>query len=173
MLSNLRTLDSILYYDSENVLDAIGQQGTIAEAFDFASMTFIPLKSGFDKIDLKKRDKEENMIRFPTYRQYDMLGMVCCPPSYPEDIDYVKEEVERTAARIDGKKVCNVLREQRIRLAVANDILFKSEECPSIGACAGTCEKCDMESTYLRKQLQKIPENQRVYLKFDPAEEVL
>ncbi len=71
------------------------------------------------------------------------------------------------------KKVCNVLREQRIRLAEANHITFQSKECPSIGPCAGTCEKCDMELKYLGKQLQKIPEEQKVYPQFDPQKEVM
>ncbi|MDE7477082.1 MAG: membrane receptor RagA, partial [Lachnospiraceae bacterium] len=100
------------------------------------------------------------------------MGAIRCP-SYPEDTKYIKEEVERPAARLDGKKVCNILREQRIQLAKANHIPFRSEECPSIGPCAGTCDKCDMESEYLRKQLQKIPEEKRVYPQFDPAKEVL
>lgn len=46
-------------------------------------------------------------------------------------------------------------------------------ECPSIGPCAGTCERCDEESGYLRKQLQKIPVEKRIYPQFDPGEEVL
>lgn len=200
MLSDLAKLDSILYYDSNRVLDAIGQNATMTDAvqyarkylgelmpgfmtgiytmrdrpcfFDFASMTYVPLESGFDKIDLSKKDKIQKEIKFPVHQQLATLGIVYLF-SYPQDTEYVKEEVERPAARLDGKKVCNVLREQRIRLAEANHIPFKSEECPSIGPCAGTCEKCDRESKYLRKQLQKIPEDQRVYPKFDPAEEVL
>lgn len=199
MLSDLSALDSILYYDSNTVLNALEQKSTVMEAFDyareylvgsmpkflngiyemkgspcffdFASMTYIPLESGFNKISLNKKDKPDTEIKFPVNRKFSTLGLVC-PPSYPEDEAYVKKEVERPVARIDGKKVCNVLREQRIRLAEANNIPFRSEECPSIGPCAGTCEKCDMESKYLSKQLQKIPKEQRVYPVFNPEKAV-
>lgn len=206
MISDLTPLDSILYYDSRHVLSALGQQSTMSDAicyardylgglmpkfmngiyemksrpcfFDFASMAYVPLESGFEKINLRKNlknRKAENEIKeeikFPVTRRFATLGVVR-PSSYPQDTDRVKEEVERLSVRLDGKKVCNILREQRIRMAEANHIPFQSDECPSIGPCAGTCEKCDMESKYLRKQLQKIPENQRVYPKFDPAEEM-
>ena len=73
----------------------------------------------------------------------------------------------------DGKKICNILREQRLRLAEANGIPFSSEECPSIGPCAGTCEKCDREAVYLRLEMLRIPKEKRVFPQFDPAEEVL
>ncbi|MCI9079098.1 MAG: hypothetical protein HFH68_09295 [Lachnospiraceae bacterium] len=79
-----------------------------------------------------------------------------------------KEEIERMPAIPDGKNICNMLREQRIRLAKANHIPFQSEDCPSTGSCPGTCGKCDAESEYLREQLQKIPEEKRIYPQFDP-----
>ncbi|MDE7478845.1 MAG: hypothetical protein K2M91_13020 [Lachnospiraceae bacterium] len=87
MLSDLTALDSILYYDSNNILDAIGWKSSFSEYcdyarnylgqlmptflngiyamkkkpcfFDFASMTYVPLESGFDKIDIKKKDNLE------------------------------------------------------------------------------------------------------------------
>ena len=95
-----------------------------------------------------------------------------CFRSRPDDSKYTKEKVEELSARLDGKKVCNILREQRIKLAEANHIAFKSEESFSIGPCAGTCEKCDEESKYLRKQMQNIQEEKRVYPQFDPREAV-
>ena len=47
-------------------------------------------------------------------------------------------------------------------MARANGIEFYSEECPSIGACGGTCAKCDQEAAYLRDRLADIPESERV-----------
>ena len=198
MLSDLSRLNSILYYDSDKIPEMLGYSTTLSEAyeyiaydlgermpqflngihdmragsyfFDFASMEYIPLESGFDKIDISRRDKQAGDVKFPIVRKSGTLGMVR-RPLYPEDSMHVKEEVERLPARLDGKEVCDVLRKQRIRLAEANNISFKSEECPSIGPCAGTCEKCDAESEYLRKQLQKIPEEKRIYPPFDPGEE--
>lgn len=200
MLSDLSRLNSILYYDSDKIPEMLGYSTTLPEAyeyiandlgkmmpcflngihgmrsgsyfFDFASMKYILLESGFDKIDISQKDRTEVDVRFPITRKSGTLGMVRRPSLYPEDSMRVKEKVERLSARLDGKKVCNILREQRIRLAEANNISFKSEECPSIGPCAGTCEKCDAESEYLRKQLQKIPEEKRIYPQFDPGLEV-
>ncbi len=60
-----------------------------------------------------------------------------------------------------------MLREQRLLLAEANNIPFESEECPSIGPCAGTCDKCDREAKYLYEQMKKIPKDERVYPQFE------
>ena len=199
MLSDLSRLSSILYYDSDKIPEILGWSTTLPEAydyitsdlgkmmpcflngihdmhsepcfFDFASMKYIPLEDGVDKIEIPRRDMSVEDVKFPIARIYSTMGMVI-PPSYPDDSRGVKEEVERLSARLDGKKVCNVLRKQRISLAEANNIPFESEECPFAGPCAGTCEKCDAESGYLREQLQKIPEEKRIYPQFDPGEEV-
>lgn len=128
----------------------------------------MPLKDGFEGINTKGNEAVSD-IDFPTMRLFSTLGSICFQPSYP-DKD-VKNVIEKPVARIDGKKICNILREQRIRLAAANNIPFESDECPSVGACAGTCEKCDREADYLRGQMQMIPEEKRVYPQFDPAGE--
>lgn len=138
MLSDLTALDSILYYDRNTVLNALEQSSAVMKAFDyareylgglmpkflnsiyemkgkscffdFASLTYVPLESSFNKINLSKKDKLDTEIKFPVNRLSSTLGLVC-PPSYPEDDKYVKEEIERPVARLDGKKICNVLRE--------------------------------------------------------------
>ncbi len=202
MLSDLSQLYSILYYDGDEVLEGLKKDNaalTMPEAleyisndlgrlmpcflngiydmrsgpcfFDFGAMKYIPLKNGFDKIGIAKDHAMDDDVRFPIVREYSTMGMVR-QGVYPEDSGHVKEEIERPAARLDGKKVCNMLREQRIRLAEANRIPFESPECPVIGPCAGTCEKCDGEAEYLRKQLERIPEEKRMYPQFDPREEV-
>lgn len=198
MLSDLSQLSSVLYYDSDKIPELLGYKTTMSEAFhyitddlgkmmphflngicdmdsgpccfDFASMGYLPLKSGFDEIDIFQSDRTAGDVKSTVTRKSATLGVVR-QPLYPEDSKHVKEEVERLSARIDGKKVCHMLREQRIRLAKANNIPFESAECPSIEPCAGTCEKCDAESEYLRNQLQKIPEEKRCYPPFDPREE--
>lgn len=199
LLSDLSKLDSILYYDGDKVLQKLDKKTLVSQVydiitnnlgklmpcflngiytmhskpcfFDFATMKYIPLEEGFDKLKLFKKDTIEEEVKFPTSRKISTMGFVL-PAKYPDERKHVKEKVEELSARLDGKKVCNMLREQRIKLAEANHISFKSEECPSIGPCGGTCEKCDEESQYLRKQMQNIPEEKRVYPQFDPREEV-
>lgn len=199
MLSDLSGLDSFLYYDTNETLKKSGQGKTLIEFldyirhdlgklmprilngihhlegspcyFDFASEEYVSLRDGFGSIDITKKDKIISDIDFSMAGACSTWGAIC-PPSYPAGDEEIKKDIEKPAARIDGKKVCNVLREQRMRLAAANGIPFESEECPSIGACAGTCEKCDKEAIYLRGEMQKIPEEERVYPQFDPAQEV-
>lgn len=200
LLLDLSKLDSILYYDSDKVLEKLDGKTTLPEAydyvtnelgkimpcflngiytmhskpcfFDFSTMKYIPLKDGFHKLKLFKKDRIENDVKFPINRKHFTLGCLVLRDPYPDKSNHEKEKVEKLSARLDGKKVCNVLREQRIKLAKANHISFKSEECASIGPCAGTCERCDMESKYLRKQMENIPEEKRVYPQFDPREEM-
>lgn len=73
------------------------------------------------------------------------------------------ETDEELMPRSDGKRVCAYLRNIRIELAVANNIPFESEPCSFTGSCAGTCEKCDQEAAYLRDEMNKIPEQSRIY----------
>lgn len=140
--------------------------------FDFASMKYVSLKKGFYEIDITNVQKIISELDFPVELRLTTLGILVDGPSFPNSDEYVKNRVERPVARLDGKKICNVLRNQRIKLAAVNNISFESEECPSIGPCAGTCEKCDREAEFLREAMQKIPREKRVYPEFDAASEV-
>lgn len=195
LISDLSKTDSLLFYDSNALLKGKDRVLTFDEYygiirsffeesmiailngiykhkyeysfFDFSSMSYVASNKGFKDIHLKPSDAQNQEILFPLYRNLSTLGLVC-DSSYPDSGDWTKNEVERPIVRIDGKEVCDLLRKQRIRLAEANNIVFESEECPSDGPCAGTCEKCDKESDFLRKQLKKIPKEKRVYPQFDP-----
>ncbi len=140
---------------------------------DLSYVSSIAYYAGLDKASKTKEELGKMMpylLDIPRDKNcryyFDFTSM-----SY-KSIDEGFEMVERQLARIDGKQVCNLLRKQRIKLAEANNILFESEECPSTGACAGTCPKCDQEAAYLRECLEKIPEEKRVYPQFDPEKEV-
>lgn len=195
ILSDLSKLDSVFYYDADEKLKEVGENTTIREFyeivknelgemlpcvlkginhmekkpcyFDFTSMKYIPLKEGFKGVDMLSQNKEVEETDYYKSVRVGHMGRVI-PPSYPQKDEEIKDEVERLVPRQDGKKLCNLLREQRIKLAKANHIAFESEECPSVGPCAGTCEKCDEEAAYLREKLKKIPEDRRVYPKFNP-----
>lgn len=84
-------------------------------------------------------------------RNYSTLGFPVLL-HYPDEAEYTKESVESLVPRLDGKKICNYLRMQRITLAEENKIHFESEECPSSGPCAGTCRRCDDEAKYLKQK---------------------
>ena len=130
--------------------------------FDLASKTYIPLGKISGEEDILKSteylsDKEEY-----TDNTYLIEGMVDIP-EYQRSEKNKKDIIYRQVARIDGKKICNTLREYRFKLAQMNSIEFNSEECSYVGACAGTCEKCDEEAKYLSMKLSEIPkEKQRI-----------
>lgn len=198
MLNDLSKLSSLFYYDINKHLHTANENMTFKELaesvnnemeemipkalsgiyymkntpcfFNLSSMEFVPLEDGLYKIHMEERWKKAK--DFPVQkREHHLLGIII-DSAYPNECESTKDAVERPVARIDGKRICNILRYQRMQLAKANNIPFESRECPSIGPCAGTCEKCDMEAEYLRKKLMMIPEEDRVYPQFDPYEEV-
>lgn len=71
--------------------------------------------------------------------------------------------IEQQVGRINGKKICQKLRQLRIDFAEANEIPYESDDCCYEGACAGTCEKCDSELKYLYNMIDSHPEKEPVY----------
>lgn len=188
LLSDLSQLTSILYIDSNKYINKANEKTTMKEImqmiaddyiallpvvinsihelyeksyFDFASNSYIAIEGGYNGIDLSKKDEVITEIKTPLFRSNSTLGRII-PPDYPSYNEWTKKEIEQLSARVDGKKICNYLREQRIKLAEANGIAFFSEECSFIGPCAGTCEKCDQESAYLREKLAEIASEKRI-----------
>ncbi len=53
----------------------------------------------------------------------------------------------------NGKKICNELRNVRLKIAEANNIPYTPEECTHEGDCMGTCPKCEAETRYIERQL--------------------
>nr|WP_315049398.1 membrane receptor RagA [uncultured Lachnoanaerobaculum sp.] len=184
MLSDLSGVKSICYIDTQDYLkNDYKNFGELLEAvqnyfkeifpividsisklekesyFDLVSKSYIPLNKASVKETILKSseylsDKDEY-----TDNMYLIEGMVDIP-EYQRSDKYKRDIIYRQVARIDGKKICNLLREYRYKL---NDIEFYSEECRYVGACAGTCEKCDEEAEYLSKKLSEIPkEKQRI-----------
>ena len=141
--------------------------------FDLNTKSYVRLEEGFDGIDLTLKGEESLPEDFYVGPEGRLMGMPSCLPEYPLPEDDVKEYVERPVPVVDGKRICNVLRKQRIRIAGANGIPFNSEDCPSVGPCAGTCPKCDLEEKELMEKMSRIPENKRVYPQFDPVEEMI
>ena len=95
---------------------------------------------------------------------------VVMPPRWEEETEGpvtkpvpAKPIVSEPVIRPDGKELCKYLRSVRMEIAKANGIDYKTAECRYLGPCAGTCEKCDEEIRYLNKELEKIPEDKRVY----------
>lgn len=133
--------------------------------FDFASTSYVPIKEGFHQIDLSLRSQDIPITKIKAHFTYATMGYVCFA-NYPDENSNTKDRVEELIPRLEGKKICDFLRKQRIRLANANHIEFSSEECPSLGPCGGTCQKCDDEANYLMAELEKVPEDQRIYPEF-------
>ena len=53
-----------------------------------------------------------------------------------------------------GKRICNTIKEVRMKVAKANDIKYAPAECHHVGDCAGSCTKCEAEVRWLEQQLQ-------------------
>ena len=130
--------------------------------FDLVSKLYIPLnKASVKETILKSSEYLSDKDKY-TENTYLIEGIVDIP-EYQRSDKYKRDIIYRQVARIDGKKICNLLREYRYKLAQMNDIEFDSEECRYVGACAGTCEKCDEEAEYLSKKISEIPkEKQRI-----------
>ena len=54
-----------------------------------------------------------------------------------------------------GKRICQVLKDLRKRIADANNIPFEMEECTHRGDCPGTCPRCESELRYLMDSIDK------------------
>ena len=178
LLSDLSKLKSVCYLDTTKYLnngfksmeDTLAQIGAyydellpilieeipkIEEAsyFDLSSKKYIPLNNELDKQDIFQKIKDNNI---ELKDKYKMEGEA------PVRL-FFDDKIDRLAARIDGKEICDMLRDYRKQLAAMNNIEFSSEECSHVGPCAGTCDKCDEEAKYLSDELSKIPkEKQRI-----------
>ena len=53
----------------------------------------------------------------------------------------------------NGKKICEALKEVRLRVAQANDIDYAPAECHHEGDCLGTCPRCEQEVRHIENQL--------------------
>ena len=189
-LSDLSEVSSLLWLNGDSIISEIDPKSTLSELyketqrrfgdllprilyqiqerdwgrayFDFNSMCYLPVEEGGDLTDhaLAAQEIDSSMIEASV--RYSTLGMLL-PNEYPSRDEWTFEEVEALIPRIDGKKICNYLRELRMRLAEANNIVFESPECPSMGPCAGTCAKCEEEAAYLRAEMEKIVMDKRVY----------
>ena len=191
MLSDLSGISSVCYYDPleqmaldkntnassffdhiENelcnllphLLNGINDIGHGRFFFNFSTMKYTSVETGFKEC-FSGVSAVHSQLDFTPMIFRSTLGMLA-HQDFPSIENTVKSGIQETILRIDGKRICELLRGQRLALAAANHIRFESEDCPSIGPCAGTCEKCDREAAYLRNELNKIPEYQRQYPHF-------
>ena len=182
LLSDLSKLKSVCYVDTTKYLnngfksmeDTLAQIGAyydellpilieeipkIEEAsyFDLSSKKYIPLDNELDKQDIFQKIKDNNI---ELKDKYVMEGEA------PVRL-FFDDKIDRLTARIDGKEICDMLRDYRNQLAAMNNIEFSSEECSHVGPCAGTCDKCDEEAKYLSDELSKIPKEKQKIPRFE------
>ena len=190
MLQDLSSLSSLLYINSSKIISELTPGTTISDFyritteyyvdllprilygiqerswrkafFDFYSKSYLPLEKGYDMIESALRNQEIDPSKIEAYRKLCTFGLAIIP-EYPANDVHTLRTVESLVPRPDGKTICNYLRELRIQLASANNIPFSSEECPSVGPCAGTCAKCDSEAEFLLKEMHKKPAEERIY----------
>ena len=73
------------------------------------------------------------------------------------DVEYEISEKEKnyTEKNHPGRDKCDLLRKIRMKIAKANNIDLKIEECHNTHSCLGTCPVCDGEIQYLESELRK------------------
>lgn len=190
VLSNLSEISSLLWLNGETIISEMDPKSTLPDLyketkwrcgallprilyqiqerewdrayFDFNSMCYLSLEEGGNLTDHALAEQEIDSSMIDASLEQNFLGRIALHEN-PNRNEWTFEEVEALIPRIDGKKICNNLRELRMQLAEANGIVFESLECPSIGPCAGTCAKCESETAYLRAEMDKIAMEKRVY----------
>ncbi len=55
-----------------------------------------------------------------------------------------------------GKKICNILKDIRKKIANDNNIEYNPKECTHKGECMGTCPACEQEVRYIENELFKL-----------------
>lgn len=137
--------------------------------FDFVNEKYVQIYEGYYQLFQEDIPIDREIELKPDYK---VLGLIVLQQESCSD-KMTKNSVEQLVYRQDGKKICNILKRQRIALAKANNIPFETVDCPFDAPCAGTCAKCDEEVAYLTKALEAIPEEDRIYPQFDPEWEML
>ena len=191
MLRDLSSLSSLVYLDSDTIMSEVDQSATLPDLiritsekyaallpnilygiqrrdwtrafFDFYSNRYVRLDEGYDMVHVVRTHRNIDPSKIDTRRRRNTLLGKVISYDYPDDDEETLETIEAPVPRPDGKAVCNYLRDLRLQLAAANSIPFESEECPSIGPCAGTCYKCDNELKYLFNEMSRIPPEKRIY----------
>lgn len=130
--------------------------------FDFDAQRYIEIDNSYEYVLNAKPLSKKEVEEYHPYMECCTLGLLTLE-QYPDDSQYTKEVVERLHPRLDGKQICEQLKEMRRKLAAANNISIDIVDCPSTGPCAGTCPQCDFEICELQRLLLQIPEEQRVY----------
>jgi len=205
MLHDLSKLHSFLCVDSDMLLAQMKKPATMADLHKFCSEYFMELlpkvvyeinknlsyehryyydmgvgryietEDAFNSLLALEPLNEEDVEQYHPFNMFCTLGLIM-PNYFPNDDEDTKAEVCQPIPRIDGKQVCEILKNMRRELAAANGIDFETVNCPSIGPCAGTCMQCDKELKDLQDALMNIPEEERVYPRFrvsDGFDEVL
>lgn len=133
------------------VLNAIGTfKSDLMYFYDNQSRRYVDVALSLEKNKKEKFSDDLRVLMGDISVQYD---------PFSEE----KMLIEQQVGRINGKKICQKLRQLRLDFAKANEIAYESDECSYEGACAGTCEKCDSELKYLYYMIDSHPEKEPVY----------
>lgn len=130
--------------------------------YDLKVRRYISTDNSYSKVLKEKPLEKENIDNFIPVATYELMGRTY-ESFYLSSINDKKAAVEQLHPRLDGKEVCETLKQMRKRLAEENNIQIEMVDCPSTGPCAGTCQQCDNEIRYLQEQLMKKREVERIY----------
>lgn len=130
--------------------------------FDLQARRYIEINNSFEEIMTAGPLSAEEIAAYRPFLECSTLGLIGYD-DFPSNDQYTKQIVEKLYPRINGKRICEQLKQMRRQLIQANGIHYVIADCPSTGPCAGTCPQCDKEITDIQQLLLRIPENARKY----------
>lgn len=193
LMQDISNLNTLLYIDNEMIWESLDKKATIIDLefycqnlfaemlpqviyeidtkinhskkyyYDLKIGRYIEIDNSYEFIKKAKPISKKKAEAFVPEPKPFELGLIAMRRLYPDMEKDTKEEVQQLSPRLDGKKVCEELKKMRKSLADANGIKYEIVDCPSKGPCAGTCRQCDKELKYLQEQMEKIPEEKRIY----------
>ena len=97
--------------------------------------------------------------------EFEMIRESYCGELKTIDDDDFDEDYEDEEIVYPGKRKCELLKQIRREIAVANNIVYLTAECTHKGPCKGTCPMCDAEIKYLENELnEKAARGEKIVL---------
>ena len=135
----------------------------LVEKAKLTEKEFMSLLNAMMKNGLHLAMPPQDVANMHFFEPSDIIETACGEISDDDDIygaDFEDEEIV-----YPGKRKCELLKQIRREIAVANNIVYLTAECTHKGPCKGTCPMCDAEIKYLENELnEKAARGEKIVL---------